>query len=73
MCVVYTGREENKGHLRWETREQVPEMGILTAYAAVNGQCILTDKEFILEKETGKVDGGRFALCASMRRLGFIP
>lgn len=73
MCVVYTGREEKKGHLRWETSEQVPEMGILTAYAEVNEQYILIGKEFILEKETGKVDGGRFALCASVRSLGFIP
>lgn len=71
--MVYTGREEKKGHFRWETSEQVPEMGILPAYAEVDGQYILTGQEFILEKETGKVDGGRFALCASVRRLGFIP
>lgn len=36
---------------------QVPEMGVGKAYAAVNGQCSLTGKEFISEKEAGKVDG----------------
>lgn len=71
--MVYTGREKKKGHFRWETGEQIPEMGILKAYAEVNGQCSLTGKEFILEKETGKIDGGRFALCARVRRLGFLP
>lgn len=44
----------------------------------MNGQCRLTGKEHVLEKETGEVGGGRLcfqgsALCVRVRYWSFIP